>query len=140
MTRKKARERLSAARERKQRQVRGTRRRARSLVGSISLSDFFVTAPKKIIKWFLLQVPRAFGSGTPKQQVTASISLIGFSISTSLFTGGATLVFVGLFAVTMLLGLVRVVPAVNSGWTSSRNRTKGAAKQAAREGKRWGRR
>lgn len=69
-----------------------------------------------LIKFFANAVPDAFGFGSREDQVRGSAVLGVTAILSSVITLGATLVFVGIFAFTFAVGIVRHVPIVDANW------------------------
>lgn len=134
MSRKRARESLSKAREKKQRQVRGTRQRVSQVTDSMSVSDVLPFSPRAVFRELIALVPKAFGFGSAQDQIKASIWLIVFAFLSTPFSGGASAVLAAPFMLTLAVGVVRLVPAVDSGFLSGRKRAKDAT-----EGRRWGR-
>lgn len=98
------------------RQVYGWLENARVVVTEYRPDDFVPPAVYDTWEWLKCQLPRAFGLGTPGEQMSSSIVLIITSIATSLFTGGVTLFFVGVFTLTFLGGALRLWPAINGLW------------------------
>lgn len=77
---------------------------ARQYVRDQSPDNFL---PDWLLDLTVRAIPRAFGLGTPEEQVTSSIILIGWSIGTSLFTGGVTAVFVIFWLFWLAIGVLR---------------------------------
>jgi len=77
---------------------------ARQFVSEQSPDNFI---PEWILDLTIRAVPRAFGFGTADEQVESSIILIGWSIATSLFSGGVTLVFVIFWGFWLTIGILR---------------------------------
>lgn len=98
------------------RQAVGWLGNVRDLFAGLRLSSLVPPAVWSSLRWLAVQFPRVVGLGTPEQQIVASVVLIGASIATSLFTGGVTLFFVAVFAITFLVGAARLWPAVDSLW------------------------
>lgn len=73
-------------------------------------------------EWFLRitieAVPKAFWGETGQDQIEGAIILIGWSIATSLFTGGVTVVFVGFFAIFLVIGIWRLSDFGEGAWDS----------------------
>ncbi|ELY68830.1 hypothetical protein [Natrinema versiforme] len=82
----------------------GIIKNARQYIGDQSFDDFL---PDWFLDLTIRALPRAFGFGTPEEQVTSSIILIGWSIATSLFTGGVTAVFVLFWLFWLSIGVLR---------------------------------
>lgn len=97
-------------------QTKGAARNAWRVATKYSATDFVPPWITETWDWLKAQVPRAFGLGTPGQQMASSVVLIIASIATSLFTGFATLFFVAVFTLTFLGGLLRLVPIVDELW------------------------
>lgn len=70
--------------------------------------------------WVLASAFWSLGTDSPIKQITASFALLLFALITSWVTLGATLVLVGFFAVTMFIGVVRLVPVVDRYWVEVR--------------------
>ena len=105
------------------RQARGFGRGVYRLIGN---RDDVLPEPA-LQTWEKLKtaVPEAFGiRGTPQDQVTSSVLLAGVSVASSVVTAGATLVLVAVFALTALIGLARMVPAIGARFTSGRDTAK----------------
>lgn len=73
--------------------------------------------------WFLRitlhAIPKAIAGDEPQDQIEGSIILIGWSIATSLFTGGATVVFVVFWAFFLFWGVFRFSEWGESAWSSA---------------------
>lgn len=98
------------------RQVWGFLQNAWGVITGLAPDD---VAPPSIVstwEWLKQQVPRAVGLGTPQEQLSASVVLAIAAVLTSLFTGGVTLFFVAVFAVTFGVGVLRLVPVVDDLW------------------------
>lgn len=78
-------------------------------------------------------IPHAFGAGTPQQQVVSSAFLAVVAFASSLVSAGATLVFVALFGLTGLWGLIRLIPAANDAHNSGRDKLGGGDSWSLRE-------
>lgn len=70
--------------------------------------------------WFGKSLTWALGTSTAIKQITASFALVVFSLLTSWVTLGATLFLVGVFVVTMGIGFVRLIPAVDEAFVAFR--------------------
>lgn len=113
------------------RQVTGFGRGVRSLIGD--RGDVLPEPVKDTWSRIKRAVPEAFGwSGSPSNQVTSSILLAAVAFGSSVITMGATAFLVALFALTGLVGILRLIPAVNRQFT----RVRGGAKSGAESGKR----
>lgn len=76
-------------------------------------------------------VPEAFGTrGDATAQITSSIMLGALAFASSVVTAGATVVLVGLFALTGLVGVLRLIPAVGDTFENVRD-------GASRGGESW---
>lgn len=98
------------------RQIGGWVKNFMAVVGKYRPTDFIPPAVSETLGWLRDQVPQAFGWGTPGEQMSSSVVLIGASIATSLFSGGITLIFVGLFAITFFGGALRLWPFIDNLW------------------------
>lgn len=94
-------------------QARGTVRNGRDLVGSFTLDQVLPSGIAGFIQELLMLIPYALGRGSPKKQVYASITLIILAIVATPFTLGYSLILAGIPALTLLIGLWRLVPAAN---------------------------
>lgn len=74
------------------------------------------------IRWFGEKVPQALGKSSRRKQVVASAALMVVAITTSVITGGLTIAAVVILMVFAFGGLLRFVPAVNSGWVATRRK------------------
>lgn len=72
--------------------------------------------PDWLLKLTIEAIPKAFAGDTPQDQIEGSIILIGWSIATSLFTGGVTLFFVLVFGFFLMIGLFRFSDWGSSAW------------------------
>lgn len=97
-------------------QVKGWTENAWAVLTKYSAEDFVPPAVADTWSWLKDQVPQAFGWGTPGEQISSSIVLIFASIATSLFSGGITLFFVGVFLLTLAGGLLRLWPVIDDLW------------------------
>lgn len=97
-------------------QIAGWGRNAWSVLTKYSAADFVPPTIVDTWTWIKQQVPRAFGMGTPGEQMSASVVLAIAAILTSLFSGGITLVFVGLFMLTFAGGALRLWPVIDDLW------------------------
>lgn len=98
------------------RQVQGWLENFWAVVTKYKPTDFVPPAAAETWDWLTDQVPQAFGFGTPGEQMSSSVVLILASIATSLFSGGITLAFASLFAVTFFGGALRLWPVVDNLW------------------------
>jgi len=105
------------------RQVRGWGENVRDVLTETDTGDVLPPAIVETGAWLREQVPRAAGTGTPGEQMAASVVLAFASVLTSLFTGGVTLFFVALFLLTFLVGAFRLVPAVDALWPLGESET-----------------
>lgn len=106
----------SSARE----QARGTYRNARGFASSTGVDDAIPSGVRGFVSEILMLVPRALGRGTPRQQILSSIILGIIVVFTSPLSGFASLVLLVPLTGTLLWGILRWVPAVNSAWKGSR--------------------
>lgn len=90
-------------------------RGVRSLVSWTFARDII---PDWILKITVEAIPDAFWGDTPREQIRGSIILIGWSIATSLFTGGVTAVFVIFFSIFLAIGIVRFSSVGSGAWDS----------------------
>lgn len=97
-------------------QVQGWLENFWAVVTKYKPDDFIPPAVTETLDWLKEQVPQAFGLGTPGEQMSSSVVLIIASIVTSVFTGGVTIAFVTLFALTFLGGALRLWPVVDGLW------------------------
>lgn len=88
----------------------------RWLSDRLSLQDVLLPSIYSSLVWLGDQLPRAFGYGSPGEQISGSFVLGVATFLTGIVTGGAAWVLIGLWAVTALIGVVRFVPAVESRW------------------------
>ena len=102
------------------RQARGTVRSGRQLVGSFTFDQILPSAITSIISELFKLIPYALGRSTVQKQVFASITLILLSVITAPYTFGYSYLLTLLFALTLSIGLWRLVPAVNSRFQSVR--------------------
>lgn len=98
------------------RQTIGWLKNAKSVLTDYAPEDFVPPAIAESWDWLTDQVPRSLGFGTPGEQMSSSVVLAIASIFTSLFTGGITIFFVAVFAVTFTIGAFRLWPAFNDLW------------------------
>lgn len=63
------------------------------------------------------QVPKALGKGTPAQQIAASGVISVVVIASSLVSAGATLVLLVPLGFLMVIGIARLIPAVDDTWS-----------------------
>ena len=98
------------------RQVIGWWKNFVAVVTEYAPSDFVPPAAVETWEWLKQQVPQAFGFGTPGEQMSSSVVLAIASIFTSLFTGGVTIFFVGVFTLTFIGGALRLWPVINDLW------------------------
>lgn len=116
MPRKKA----KRAKRRVERQARGTARNTQNLVGSFTFDQILPNSIAAFLSELFALIPKAFGRSSPKQQVYASITLILIAIISTPFTLGWSLALAVPFVLTLLVGLWRLVPAINSRFRSAR--------------------
>ncbi|WP_135306364.1 hypothetical protein [Haloarcula amylovorans] len=72
--------------------------------------------PDWILKITVEAIPKALYGDDPQDQIEGSIILIGWSIATSLFTGGITLAFVLFWGVFLTIGVLRFSDAGSGAW------------------------
>jgi hypothetical protein len=101
-------------------QVRGTYRNTRTLIGSFTFDKILPNAIAGLIQEFIALLPKALGRGSPRQQVYASVTLIGFAVISTPISLGYSLIAAIPFAVTLVIGFWRLVPAVNERFRSAR--------------------
>lgn len=77
---------------------------ARRYIDDQSLTTFI---PDWLLDLTVRALPRALGFGTPDEQVTGAIVLIGWSIATGVFTGGVTVIFVAFWSFWLMIGILR---------------------------------
>jgi hypothetical protein len=94
-------------------QASGTARNTRELVGSFTFDQVLPNAIAGTISELFALIPRALGRESPKSQVYASTTLILLAIIATPFTLGWSLVLAGPPAITLIIGLWRLIPAVN---------------------------
>lgn len=73
------------------------------------------------IMWVFSSALWSLGTDSPVRQITASFALLLFALLASWITLGATLVLVAFFAVTMAIGVARLVPVVDRYWVQVRS-------------------
>lgn len=98
------------------RQVIGWTKNFWAVVTKYDAVDFVPPAVADTWSWLKKQIPQAFGWGTPGEQMSSSIVLILAAIATSLFSGGITLFFVGVFFITFPGGALRLWPVIDGLW------------------------
>jgi len=111
-----ARDAVNNKREAASRQVRGTVSNTRDLVGSFTFDAILPPSIAGFISTLFGLIPKALGRGTAKQQVFASVTLILIAVISTPFTLGYSLILAAPFALTLLIGLWRLVPAINEGF------------------------
>lgn len=82
--------------------------------------EWLPTSVWSTILWFFSAAFWSLGSDSPIKQITASFALLVFSFLASWLTLGATLVLVGFFTITLLIGFARLVPAIDRVWVGVR--------------------
>lgn len=102
------------------RQARGTARNTRQLVGSFTFDQVLPNAITGTISELMMLIPYAFGRGSPRRQVYASLTMIILAVIATPFTLGYSLILAAPFAITLIVGLWRLVPAFNSAYASVR--------------------
>lgn len=98
------------------RQVAGWLDNFYSVLTTYQPTDFIPPALADTLSWLRDQIPQAFGFGTPGEQMSSSVILALASVFTSVFTGGVTLFFVGVFMLTFVGGALRLWPVVDMLW------------------------
>lgn len=106
------------------RQIGGWLKNFGAVVGKYKPTDFIPPAISSTLGWLKEQVPQALGFGTPGEQMSSSVVLAGASIATSVFTGGVTVAFVLLFAVTFIGGALRLWPFIDRIWPFGQEETR----------------
>lgn len=99
----------------------GTVRNTRDLVGSTSLGDILPSQFVTLLNEVIMALPHSLGLGSPAQQVYGSLTLILFAVVTTPFTLGWSLALALPFGFTLLVGLWRLVPAINSRFRGARD-------------------
>jgi len=112
MTRKKVKE----ARE----QARGTASNTRELVGDFTFDQVLPSGVAGFLQELVMLIPNALGRNGPKKQVYASLTLIILAVVSTPFTLGYSLLLAIGPAVTLSIGLLRLVPAANSRFRDAR--------------------
>jgi hypothetical protein len=97
-------------------QLRGFVGNVRESLGMASWEGFLPPSIVSTLKFLGEAVPDAFGFDTPYAQIRGSVVLGILAVLSSVLTLGATLVFVGVFAVTGFVGIVRHIPIVEEVW------------------------
>lgn len=115
-----ARRRVDKATDRASTQARGTARNTRDLFGSFSFDRILPNGLVSLFREVGKTVATAFGRGSGKEQVWASIKAIVLLIVVSPLTLGYSLVVAIPFVVTFFIGLLRMVPAANARFQDSR--------------------
>lgn len=105
------------------RQARGTARNARDLAASTRADDLLPAGIRGVISELLYLIPHALGRGTARQQVTSSVILGVLALLSSPLTLTVSLWLLLPLSVTLGMGLLRLIPAVNSGWKGSTARS-----------------
>lgn len=118
--------------QRAEREAEGTMQRTRQFVGDLSLGDLVPSILARIWSDFIESLTLAVGAGSAEEQVTGSAKVIGYIVITSPITLFYSLILAVPFVVTLLLGFVRFIPAVDGAWKSSRT----SAEQQTRRWKR----
>ena len=92
------------------RQTFGFMQNVRELGRRTKWYDFLPASIADLIKWVWRSVLYSFGSSTRDRQIASSIALLIASILSSALTLGLTVGAVFVFAVTLLVGLLRLWP------------------------------
>lgn len=108
-------------------QVLGTYRNYRDLIGSFALQDALPNGIEGIINELLYLVPAAIGRQGAKRQVYASLTLAVLILLSLPFSAGTSIVLMVFPLATLLVGLLRMTPVVNSLASDTLERT-GATK------------
>lgn len=103
-------------------QARGTVGNLTAFARWLSPERVLPPALASTIRWFGEKVPQALGGSSRQKQVVASGALMVVAITTSVITGGLTIAAVLILMVFALGGLLRFIPAVNSGWVATRRK------------------
>jgi hypothetical protein len=122
---KRARKRVERSGEQAASQVRGTADRAGSILGGTTVDEILPPAAVSTISWILALVPKALGFGTAREQVIASVSLIIPAVISTPITLGYSLLLAIPPSITLVIGLWRLVPAVNDRFMSARGNRSG---------------
>jgi len=108
------------AKNRAQRQARGTYDNTRELVGSFTFDQVLPASIADFLSEILALIPKAAGRRGAKSQVYSSITLILIALISTPFTLGYSLLLGAPFMITLLIGLLRLVPAANDRFQSAR--------------------
>jgi hypothetical protein len=73
--------------------------------------------PEWVLRLTVHAIPKAIAGETPQDQIEGSIILIGWSIATSLFTGGTTAVFVLFWGFFLFWGTARFSDWGEAAWS-----------------------
>lgn len=101
-------------------QARGTASNTRSLVGSFTFDAVLPSSIAGFISELLALIPKSLGRGSAREQVWSSITLILIAIISTPFTLGYSLLLAIPWALTLSIGLLRLVPAANKSFRSGR--------------------
>lgn len=113
-------------------QARGTASNLRELWSSWQLDDFLPGFITGFINELFMLIPYALGRGSAYRQIASSVALILIAILSTPFTLGYSLILAAPFVVTLAIGLWRLVPAINDGFTDLRG-----SKLRDRDVRRW---
>jgi len=111
---------MSDADDRLRDQARGTYRNTRELVGGFAFDKVLPPSIADLLQNVITLVPRALGRGSPEQQIYSSLTLIGIAIITAPISLGYSLVVATPFGLTLVIGLYRLNPWVDSQFRSLR--------------------
>lgn len=81
--------------------------------------DVLLPAIYDSIVWLVNQLPLALGFGRRDQMIEASVVLAVATFFTGFVTGGAAWAIIALWVLTFMIGLWRLVPAVEKRWPLS---------------------
>lgn len=95
-------------------QTRGTARNLRVLISRSALDDYVPNAVEGFVYEVLDLVPKALGFRGARNQVYGSVTLAILAILSSFISAGATLVLLVPLVFTLSIGLLRMVPWVDS--------------------------
>lgn len=113
-------DRARAAKRRAENQAKGTYRNTRDLVGSFTFDQVLPASIAGFLGELFALIPKALGRGSAKQQVYSSLTLILIAVVSTPFTLGYSLLLGAPFMLTLLIGLWRLIPAVNTRFRSAR--------------------
>lgn len=111
---------MSGPIKRTREQVSGTRDNARELWDRWQLDDLLPNAIAGFLQELINLVPDALGRSTAYRQIAASTALIIIAVVLTPFTLGWSIVLAFPFVVTLSIGFLRLVPAINDRYRSVR--------------------